>query len=659
MKKPSFNPFDLLSEEILFTILDCLEENPLDKKSFSLVCKSFYLVESRHRKTLKPLRSELLTCTLNRYPCITHLDLSLCPRVNDNSLSVVSGLCKSPLRSIDLSRSKFFSHVGLTSLALNCSSLVEIDLSNGTELTDFAAKAIAKAKNLEKLSLARCKRISDLGIGCIAVGCRKLRVISLKWCLSVSDLGVGLLAVKCKEIRSLDLSYVPITNKCLPFIFQLQYLEDLALIGCLGIDDEGLAAFKQKHPSLEVLNISHCQNVGHVGLSSLINGAENLRQLVLAYGSPVTLSLAEAFQKFSKLHSIKLNGCMVTCDGLNAIGNCCIPLRELSLSKCSGVTDEGLSFLLSKHRELKKLDITCCRKITHVSIDSITTSCTSLVSLRMESCSLVPKEAFILIGQRCYLLEELDLTDNKIDNEGLKFISRCSELSSLKIGICLNITDEGLTNIGMFCPKLIELDLYRSTGITDIGIAAIARGCHQLKMINVAYCKDITDNSLRSLSKCSRLNTLEIRGCPCISSVGLSAIAVGCKQLTRLDIKKCHDIDDVGMLSLAHFSQNLTQINLSYCSVTDVGLLALASISCLHCINLLHLRGLTANGLAAALLACGGLRKVKLHLSFKPLLAKSFLEHIETRGCVLQWRDKAFQADIDSKAWKLELEDMP
>ncbi|XP_019053256.1 PREDICTED: F-box/LRR-repeat protein 3-like isoform X2 [Nelumbo nucifera] len=617
MKKPSFNPFDLLSEEILFTILDCLEENPLDKKSFSLVCKSFYLVESRHRKTLKPLRSELLTCTLNRYPCITHLDLSLCPRVNDNSLSVVSGLCKSPLRSIDLSRSKFFSHVGLTSLALNCSSLVEIDLSNGTELTDFAAKAIAKAKNLEKLSLARCKRISDLGIGCIAVGCRKLRVISLKWCLSVSDLGVGLLAVKCKEIRSLDLSYVP------------------------------------------VLNISHCQNVGHVGLSSLINGAENLRQLVLAYGSPVTLSLAEAFQKFSKLHSIKLNGCMVTCDGLNAIGNCCIPLRELSLSKCSGVTDEGLSFLLSKHRELKKLDITCCRKITHVSIDSITTSCTSLVSLRMESCSLVPKEAFILIGQRCYLLEELDLTDNKIDNEGLKFISRCSELSSLKIGICLNITDEGLTNIGMFCPKLIELDLYRSTGITDIGIAAIARGCHQLKMINVAYCKDITDNSLRSLSKCSRLNTLEIRGCPCISSVGLSAIAVGCKQLTRLDIKKCHDIDDVGMLSLAHFSQNLTQINLSYCSVTDVGLLALASISCLHCINLLHLRGLTANGLAAALLACGGLRKVKLHLSFKPLLAKSFLEHIETRGCVLQWRDKAFQADIDSKAWKLELEDMP
>ncbi|XP_010264511.1 PREDICTED: F-box/LRR-repeat protein 3-like isoform X2 [Nelumbo nucifera] len=554
-----FNPFEFLSEEILFTILDCLDENPLDKKSFALVCKSFYIAESRHRKTLKPLRSELLTAILNRYPCITHLDLSLCPRITDNTLIVVSALCKFTLHSIDLSRSKFFSHVGLANLVLNCSSLLEIDLSNGTELTDSAAVAIAAAKNLEKLSLARCKSISDSGIGCIAVGCRKLRVINLKWCLGVTDFGVGLLAVKCKDIRSLDLSYVPITNKSLPSILQLQYLEDLVLVGCFGIDDEGIATFSRGCPSVERLNIASCQNVGHVGLSSLTNGARNLRQLILAYGSPVTPALAAALQKLSKLHSIKLDGCMVTCTGLQAIGNCCASLRELSLSKCPGVTDEGLSSLLLKHKQLRKLDITCCRKITHVSIANITTSCTSLISLRMESCSLIPKEAFVSIGECCHLLEELDLTDNKIDDEGLKSISRCSELSSLKIGICLNITDEGLTHVGMSCPKLIELDLYRCAGITDLGIAAIARGCPRLEMINMAYCKDITDSSLISLSKCSRLNTLEIRGCPSISSVGLSTIAMGCRLLTKLDIKKCHNINDVGILPLAHFSQNLRQ----------------------------------------------------------------------------------------------------
>lgn len=44
---------------------------------------------------------------------------------------------------------------------------------------------------------------------------------------------------------------------------------------------------------------------------------------------------------------------------------------------------------------------------------------------------------------------------------GLKSISRCFKLTSLKLGICLNITDEGLGHVGMCCSKLIELDLYR------------------------------------------------------------------------------------------------------------------------------------------------------------------------------------------------------
>ncbi|XP_077213632.1 RNI-like superfamily protein [Tasmannia lanceolata] len=650
--------FDLLSEEILFTILDSLESNPVDKKSFSLVCKSFYLVESRHRKTLKPLRSELLPAILNRYPSIKRLVLSSCPMITDNSLTSISLVCRSNLLSIDLSRSSFFSHVGISNLVSNCSSLVEIDLSNRTELTDYAAAAISRARNLERLWLVRCKMITDLGIGCIAVGCRKLKLINLKWCLGVSDLGVTLIAVKCKEVRNLDLSNTQITKKCLPPILQLKYLEELVLAGCLGIDDEGLTTLKQGSKSLQTLDMSYCPNVSQDGLSSISNGAACLRRLILAQFTPVTHALADSLQKLPKLQSIILEGCHVTSSGLKAIGSCCVSLKELSLSKCSGVTDEGLSFLVAKHKGLKKLDITCCRKITHVSIASITSSCIYLSSLRMESCDMVPEESFILIGQSCHFLEELDVTDNEINDEGLKSISKCSSLSSLKIGICFNITDKGLIHVGMCCPKLQELDLYRSIGITDSAVAAIARGCPNLQMINLAYCTEISDNSLRSLSKCSRLTALEIRGCPRVSSVGLSAIALGCKQITKLDIKKCYNVNDAGMLPLARLSQNLQQINLSYCSVTDVGLLALASISCLQNMTILHLRGLTANGLAAALLACEGLTKVKLLASFKSFLSQPLIEHIEARGCTFQWRDKPFQVDVDSMNWKQHSEDI-
>ncbi|KAL0375409.1 UNVERIFIED_CONTAM: F-box/LRR-repeat protein 3 [Sesamum radiatum] len=619
---PNLSRFDLLSEEIVFIILDFLNENPLDKKAFSLVCRSFYAIESRHRKFLKPLRSEHLTKVLNRYPHVSTLDLSLCPRITDASLGVISGSCKEMLRSINLSRSKFFSHVGLSNLALNCRNLVEIDLSNATELKDLAAAAIAEAKNLERLWLVRCKSITDIGIGCIAVGCRKLRLLSLKWCLGVGDLGVGLIAVKCKDMRSLDLSYLPvvngvayttrlvvrvldpssfrasisflyillylITNKCLSQILELQNLEDLVLEGCFGIDDDSLTAHKLGCKSLETLDMSSCQNVSHVGLSSLTSAAGSLRQLILSYGSRVDLALADSLQKLSMLQSIKLDGCQVTSSGLKAIGTA---------------------------------------------------------------------EAFVLIGQRCQLLEELDLTDNEIDDEGLKSISRCSRLSSLKLGICLNITDQGLIHIGLCCTKLKELDLYRSAGITDSSISAIARGCSGIEMINIAYCKFISDRSFMSLAKCPKLKTLESRGCPLITSLGLAAVAVGCKQLAKLDIKKCHSIDDAGMIPLAHFSQNLKQINLSYTSVTDVGLLSLASISCLQSMTVLHLEGLTPSGLAAALLACGGLTKVKLQASFKSALPQLLFEHLEARGCTFQWREKIFRAELDPKCWKLQLAD--
>ncbi|KAK7390271.1 hypothetical protein VNO78_25570 [Psophocarpus tetragonolobus] len=654
------NPFELLSEELMFVILDFLETAPLDVKSFSLTCKRFYCAEAKHRRLLRPLRAEHLPALAARYPAVTDLDLSLCPRVGDGALAFVAGAYAATLRRLDLSRSRWFTASGLGSVGAGCGNLVELDLSNATELRDAGAAAVARARNLRKLWLARCKLVTDMGIGCIAVGCRKLRFICLKWCVGIGDLGVDLVAIKCKELTSLDLSYLPITEKCLPSIFKLQHLEDLVLEGCFGIDDDSLEVdlLKQGCKTLKKLDISGCQNISHIGLSKLTSVSGGLEKLILADGSPVTLSLTDDLSKLSMLQSIVLDGCPVTSEGLRAIGNLCISLRELSLSKCLGVTDEALSFLVSKHKDLRKLDITCCRKITDGSIASIANSCTSLTSLKMESCTLVSQEAFVLIGHKCYYLEELDLTDNEIDDEGLMSISSCSRLSSLKIGICMNITDRGLTYVGMRCPRLKELDLYRSTGITDLGISAIACGCPGLEMINTSYCTSITDKALFSLSKCSNLKILEIRGCLLVASIGLAAIAMNCRQLSRLDIKKCYNIDDSGMIPLAHFSQNLRQINLSYSSVTDVGLLSLASISCLQSFTVLHLQGLVPGGLAAALLACGGLTKVKLHLSLRSLLPELLIRHVEARGCVFEWRDKEFQAELDPKCWKLQLEDV-
>ncbi|XP_020596450.1 F-box/LRR-repeat protein 3 [Phalaenopsis equestris] len=653
------NLFDALSEDLLFLILDRLDSNDIDRKSFSLVCRSFYAAESRHRRTLRPLQSDLIPALLYRYLSITHLDLSFCPRVSDDVLASIAAGVRPSLLSIDLSRSSSLSHFGLGSLTTSCMSLVEINLSNVIALSDASAAAIGRARNLERLWLARCKLVTDMGIGCIAVGCRKLKLLCLKWCLGLTDLGIGLVAVKCRDLRDLDLSNTMITKNCLPAIFQLPHLEKLSLVGCYGLDDDGLVALKQSCKSLEVFDMSNSQHVSDVGLSSIVNGAVNLRQLILAYSSPVTHRLASSLTNLAKLETIKLDGCQITSSGLLALGSSCNSLKVLSLSKCLGVTDEGLSSVVAKHRGLTKLDITCCRMITDISIASITSSCTSLKSLRMESCNLVSKNGFRMIGEHCPLLEELDLTDNDLDNEGLKAISRCHKLLILKIGLCLNANDEGIIQIGRGCLLLKELDLYRTVGITDAGIMAIGRGCPKLQMINLAYCTEITDNALRSLSKCSKLSTLELRGCSQVSNYGLVSIALGCKDIVKLDIKKCYDITDIGIVPFAHLCSRLRQINLSYSSVTAIGLLALASIKSLQSVTILHLNELTPDGLATMLLASVGLKRVKLHISFKYLISGQVIRHLEARGCIFQWRDKPFQAEVDAnEVWKQMSQDL-
>ncbi|CAD6269072.1 unnamed protein product [Miscanthus lutarioriparius] len=653
-------PLDSLADELLFLVLDRVAQaDPRALKSFALASRACHAAESRHRHVVRPLRTDLLPAALARYPCATRLDLSLCARVPDAALAsaVVSG--PSALRAVDLSRSRGFGAAGVAALAASCPGLADLDLSNGVDLGDAAAAEVARAKGLRRLSLARWKTLTDMGLGCVAVGCAELRELSLKWCLGVSDLGIQLLALKCKKLTSLDLSYTMITQDSFLPIMKLPSLQELTLVGCIGIDDDALGSLeKECSKSLQVLDLSQCQNITDVGVSAILKSVPNLLELDLSYCCPVTPSMVRSLQKIPKLRTLKLEGCKFIADGLKAIGTSCVSLRELSLSKCSGVTDTELSFAVSRLKNLLKLDITCCRNITDVSLAAITSSCTSLVSLRMESCSRVSSGALQLIGKHCSHLEELDLTDSDLDGEGLKALARCSKLSSLKIGICLKISD-GLTHIGRSCPKLHDIDLYRCGGLSDDGIIQIAQGCPMLECINLSYCTEITDSSLISLSKCAKLNTLEIRGCPMITSTGLSEIAMGCRLLSKLDIKKCFEINDVGMLYLSQFSHSLRQINLSYCSVTDIGLLSLSSISGLQNMTIVHLAGITPNGVTATLMVCGCLTKVKLHEAFKSMMPPHMIKNVEARGCVFQWIDKPFKVEVEPcDVWKQQSQDV-
>lgn len=133
--------------------------------------------------------------------------------------------------------------------------------------------------------------------------------------------------------------------------------------------------------------------------------------------------LFSSLQKLKMLQVIKLDGCTIGEANLSLIGRGCKELKELSLSKCQGVTDFGVVGVVTARTGLHKLDLTCCREITDVALEAIATSCGGLLSLKMENCLLVTAEGLISIGKFCLALEELDLTDCNLNDDGK--ISTC------------------------------------------------------------------------------------------------------------------------------------------------------------------------------------------------------------------------------------------
>lgn len=149
---------------------------------------------------------------------------------------------------------------------------------------------------------------------------------------------------------------------------------------------------------------------------------------------------------------------------------------------------------------------------------------------------------------------------NEIFFAGLEYLSRCSKLRSLKLGLCMNISDKGLCLIASNCKNIYELDLYKCCGIGDEGLAALSSSCKRLKILNISYCARVTDKGMKHMSQLEELSDLDMRGLVRVTSVGLTALAAGCKRLADLDMKHCESVNDSGFWALAYYSRNLRQV---------------------------------------------------------------------------------------------------
>nr|GMD45418.1 F-box/LRR-repeat protein 3 [Ipomoea batatas] len=635
----------LFTDDVLGRILSFIaDDDAADRRSFRAVCRSFLRVDSLHRTHLRILRVEYFQVLLARFPRVDSLDLSVCPRIDDATVAAMLGNRSgwaARVRRLVLSRCAGLRFHGLEMLARSCPLLEAVDVSYCCNFGDREAAALSCAARLRDLRLDKCLGVTDVGLAKVAVGCSGLEKLSLKWCFEITDLGIDLLAKKCPHLKLLDISYSKVTSGSLQSISRMQKLEVLAMVGCGAVDDSGLHYLGKGCPLLQDLNISRCDKLSFSALASFISGRSGILKIHASYCFyELPTGFINQLVDVMNLKKLIIDGAPVSDTCFKIISANCKFLVEIGLGKCKGVTDCGIEHLVSGCVNLKVINLTCCGDISDTAISAITESCRDLVCLKLECCNFLTEKSLDLLGSRSFLLEEIDLTDCPgVNDIGLNYLSKCSKLLCLKLGLCSNISDKGLNYVALNCKEIRELDLYRCTGIGDDGLHALSTGSKKLKKLNLSYCSEITDRGMEYLGHLPEIYDLELRGLLNVTATGLTALASGCQRLAELDLKHCTNISDSGFWALAYHSRNLQQINLSECSISDVGLcMVMGNLRCLQDAKLVNVGRVSGNGVELALRACcATLKKVKLPNSFRFMLSADIVNTLLAKGCKIRW----------------------
>jgi hypothetical protein len=203
----------------------------------------------------------------------------------------------------------------------------------------------------------------------------------------------------------------------------------------------------------------------------------------------------------------------------------------------------------------------------------------SSVKLHTQDPSLNPLiEAVVGFPRLTALTCSSGIQARNLEDEDLKLLQKCTQLTSLNLKGYVGIKDEGLESLASLV-NLKSLTLRGGKKITGKGLESLPE---KLTSLSLKGCDKITDEGLKSLKKLTNLTSLNLSHLGLINK-GLKSLP---KNLISLNLCGCWGIADEGLESLTHLT-TLTSLNLWGCEgITDKGLESLKKLTNLTSLNI-------------------------------------------------------------------------
>uniref|UniRef100_A0A2P2MDQ0 F-box/LRR-repeat protein 15/At3g58940/PEG3-like LRR domain-containing protein n=1 Tax=Rhizophora mucronata TaxID=61149 RepID=A0A2P2MDQ0_RHIMU len=237
---------------------------------------------------------------------------------------------------------------------------------------------------------------------------------------------------------------------------------------------------------------------------------------------------------------------------LQPVFESCSQLKVLKLQACKDLSDTSLEPLYRKGALplLQELDLSygplcqsaidgllaCCTHLTHLSLNG----CVNMHDLNWGSNASQPFESMRardssslfchenkqdLIKHPNRLLQNLNCVGcPKIRKVLIPFMARCFHLSLLNLSLSSNLKE-----VDISCVSLCFLNLSNCYSLEHLKLQ-----CPRLTSLLLQSCNIDEEAVETAISRCSMLETLDVRFCPKIHSISLGPLRAACPSLKRV-----------------------------------------------------------------------------------------------------------------------------
>lgn len=498
-------------------------------------------------------------------------------------------------------------------------SLLELDVSRCEWVDDqFARTLNRRCPLLAKISLARCRRITDYGVAAFAEppatslqtaapGASSWRLTSLdiSGCVKVTDSGVLALlmamATSGLRLRELHAAGLPLVNglnllglprfglntslEILTFatlsnlraatvvslarVGALANVTELDLSACLMIDDEALEALGGGAcPQLERLKLAFCSAITDVGLKQLVRVSANLFPSGKANGVPRWRGTAAvSTANHVRLKRLDLAGCFrLTNDSLVVLASRCLDLEVLVLDGVRRLGVQGVHALVAH-----------CPRLHSLYWSGVLVRGTKKLDLNPDACSASPplsptssgQEELATHGERGDFFSIPQLTAPTIAS-----LSLAPELHTLHIGSTQCDVDALAARLSQFGARLVDLNV--TSIATDALCVAIGSFCPRLRSLRLSRSRYFSESSfLRIVDSCPHLELLDLESCEQIRDAALETLGRHCLRLERLNLANDWQVTDRGVEVIGTRCMRLKALNVRHCPEVSLYMLRL------------------------------------------------------------------------------------